>query len=197
MNIPKSLETFYKRELDKTEAFYLTDFEWEPKENLNRPPYYDYLHPGLIQFGFTARKALWLLFDGWSTKEPLVLYYEKGCESQIYAKNFEEFLMRIVIEEYSHTWLFEEEENLAYADRVFRSYPQLLEPVLGTQRAQLLETLLVNETLKLACNEDCPGYLTEAKKIAAIKKAVGFKYLDLNVELDTASDYYNGMLKPF
>ncbi len=195
MKIPDSLQLFYLLGLDRDERLYFTDCVFKPHAELMQE-YWDFLHPGLVEFAFSGRRDCWLLFDEWGGAEPLVLFYGIGAEATVFARTFREFLLRRTIEEYTSTWLFEDRSELEAADQLLRGYPDILRPVIGDASAMFLTDLLRDRVLTMDNYDECPGYLSESEMEIALAETVGFELLGLKVEVDTTSDNYNGIRKP-
>ena len=194
MKSPAALEQFNKLNLTDASQLYFTDLQWEDGGALAEP-YYDFIHGGVGQFAFSARRDLWILFDEWNpAEEPYVIFFGHGSEGTVYAKCFRDFLIRRTIEEYTNSWYLDEQPDVDKADQFFRTYPDKLRPIIGDDAAQALQKLIEGRSLKV--DDGVCGYLSEDEMLSASKELIGFDEFDAEVQLDRDAPDYDGMKRP-
>ncbi len=134
---------------------FLTDLEWLSLQKIAEYKFFDWQVGVLLPFAISARRDEWCWRLDWQQSAELpVVFCERGAIGYGFAPNFCGFLYRILLEEFSGTWLVDSFGTQGTQTRLCR-YVDFVRPYLPERWVRSLLSLAKREWVTLADGTYC------------------------------------------
>lgn len=160
---------------------HLSDFEWLTPEEIARYDFFDQI-PGLVPFAISARRDEWAWRTDWAVDGRVpVVFCGRTTSAAGYAPDFAGFLYRILLDEFSGTWItndFGPEGTVAQ----FHRYVDWVAPLIPARFVAMLRWILASNPKLRTLADGSEGVFPreEADRIAA--RDLAFPHFDEEFE---------------
>lgn len=167
---------------------FLTDLEWLSLQEIAEYQFFDWQIGGLIPFAISARRDEWCWRRDWQQgAEPPVVLCRRGDTGYGFAPDFRGFLYRILLEEFSGTWLVESFGIHGTQERL-RRYVDFVRPYLPERWVGQLSSLANRDWVTLADGTVCVFTREECNRV--VQDELAFPHLNEEFYHDTGSPGY-------
>lgn len=157
---------------------HLSDTTWLSREQLAEFAPLGFQIPGLVPFARSERRDLWCWYTAWRgpTLCPIVFCPRDSEEANFFAPGFASAVYRLLLEEFSGTWLSDPEYYGDDTPGVFRRYVEDL--------SQFLPPNWIGELRRIVSlplredGEGTVGFISRAEADSIVRRHIGFPELD-------------------
>jgi hypothetical protein len=156
---------------------FLTDLEWLSIDEIACYEFLDQI-PGLVPFAITARRDEWAWRVDWALHGVVPVVHCGNVDSAYgYAPSFAGFLYRVLLEEFSGTWLPQDFGADGTVDQ-FHRYVDWVSPLLPVFWVGTLRKVLASHPKLLCFSDGSQGLFSREEADTIIARDLQFAHLD-------------------